>query len=418
MLRRVLSAFTLIELLVVIAIIAILAGMLLPALAAAREKSRRSSCMNNLKQFGLGLESYTSDYLGYFPCHPAWGQFTWNPNSPSYDYYDMGYYTHSKDARGLYKVRSHAMYSIDGYSSNANDLAMFDPYRYTMIAQGGLRIFGNATVYSAPPGSLNSAPAGLGYLMTCGYVPSIALAYCPSSDNMRCQSKQDRGRVGNSMYYVKLLGGPDPVNLTHGDYQATWTVFSGMLGSTAPGGYGFTGLESHYNYRGMPLMSGRYQLGDSPWLGVNTTPKYFPGVKPQIPLSNAACLDKPVFKTVKMIGARSIVSDTWSRAGQLNTSDPYCIGAGNWGHRDGYNVLYGDAHTQWYGDPQQRMIWMVNPWITDTGSTNYGAQNVCGLKPAATLCENLDMRKNMGFFFWHLLDEAAGIDAGAWEYSP
>ncbi|RYX80764.1 DUF1559 domain-containing protein [bacterium] len=56
------NAFTLIELLVVIAIIAILAAILFPVFARARENARRSSCQSNLKQINLGLIQYTQDY--------------------------------------------------------------------------------------------------------------------------------------------------------------------------------------------------------------------------------------------------------------------------------------------------------------------------------------------------------------------
>lgn len=79
------KAFTLIELLVVIAIIAILAAILFPVFARARENARRSACQSNLKQIGLGIMQYTQDYdekLPYFvdapPAAPGGGAASYN----------------------------------------------------------------------------------------------------------------------------------------------------------------------------------------------------------------------------------------------------------------------------------------------------------------------------------------------------
>ncbi|MGE5531778.1 MAG: DUF1559 domain-containing protein [Bacteroidota bacterium] len=84
--------FTLIELLVVIAIIAILAAILFPVFAKAREKARQSSCLNNVKQITLGLMQYTQDYDERFPggASTHWGDYVY-PAYPHGGYVDAIY---------------------------------------------------------------------------------------------------------------------------------------------------------------------------------------------------------------------------------------------------------------------------------------------------------------------------------------
>ncbi len=119
------QAFTLIELMVVIVIIAMLTGLLLPAVQAVREAARRSSCANNLKQIGLAMLSFESAYKGLPPRRygPAW-----TPVAPNKGYSGWGAvilpYLELKNVQRLYNYEDN-FYDAANAEAIAKSIAVY-----------------------------------------------------------------------------------------------------------------------------------------------------------------------------------------------------------------------------------------------------------------------------------------------------
>lgn len=138
------KAFTLIELLIVIAIIALLAAILFPAFARARENARKISCLSNMKQMGLATMQYAQDYDESYPS-VYWNGAAWSPTT-NYFYAAIYPYIKStqvyicpsrKDTEGATFVMSsqayRTTYVTNYFMSNADGYASAKPVTLAML---------------------------------------------------------------------------------------------------------------------------------------------------------------------------------------------------------------------------------------------------------------------------------------------
>ena len=405
------KAFTLIELLVVVAIIAILAAMLLPALSAAREKARRASCMNQLKQTGAALMAYTGDYNGYLPSWPGYEGFPGyagpDPDTATllnayfteyggaFPNYEAGFYTDPRSGQTI---------SAAGNLLRAN----YKDWRgFNRAIANGQKGPGQLT---RNPGDLNAAPWGLGNLLTGGYMNDMQSFYCPSTGGLmpllnsrRPNYSAQRAESPNSFLSdVRKLGGFDGNALTHGDY----TSFGKPLDSSHEAEFGAVTahcvLACDYEYRGVPDQQYISFYLDADGKVVWDTVY---GVKPKLKSRPGSV----PFKSLRVVGGRALVTDAFTRFSTSETNYPTEPGWGIHAHRVGYNVLAGDGHAAWRGDPQERTLWRLRH-----DRPNDGEFRTTGTKACAGGWSSYDPTNDtyigFGAWEWHQFDVFLGVD--------
>ena len=198
--------FTLIELLVVIAIIAILAAILFPVFAKAREKARQTSCLSNVKQIALGGVAYCQDYDERFPAHGCgWG------NRADQTCYASKIYPYVKNVQ-IFTCPSAAYKAAIGADGNAyGHNLQYLGNRATTITIGQVQ---------SPAETIWYADATRGYIRApycCGITTTAALCTttpAPGDDNIdwRHNGGGNFGFVDGHAKWVKESGAIDHTN--------------------------------------------------------------------------------------------------------------------------------------------------------------------------------------------------------------
>lgn len=162
------SGFTLIELLVVIAIIAILAAILFPVFAQAREAARKSTCQSNLKQIGSGLMMYVQDYDETFP--PVRGA-----NTAAFMDWRQSIYPYTKNV-GIFLCPSNSANGRNPYVGDCQTVTLAPGVPQVYVSYGFATINGNF-----PPANGFSYGGGSGALMSTVQAPADTLMVAEST---------------------------------------------------------------------------------------------------------------------------------------------------------------------------------------------------------------------------------------------
>jgi prepilin-type N-terminal cleavage/methylation domain-containing protein/prepilin-type processing-associated H-X9-DG protein len=364
--------FTLVEMLVVIGVIGILAALLLPALAGAREQGRRTQCINNLKQIGIALSVYANSFSEYLPSHAGWGMYSY-----AYSYNEMTV----SPWMGNQGVSRHR---VLGYGA-----AVSDPSQLT-------------------PGQVNFAPVGLGILVARSQIGAESLV-CPSMAGV-ANTWYDGVPYQYISTFPAMLGSSTDPPLVAGDGRS-------FSHENADPNTTVTAVIGSYSYRDTPYysrltpdniamcpLSDTASSGSSPWTysGYYYNSDYPNLCDPatgwlaqwQLSLVRPALEAQfmcPPFKTVRALGNRSIAADGFDYA--PSGGGAFTVGIGATDHKDGYNVLYGDGHAAWYADDSRT----IQRWYNWADPANPGSDHLTISSASSQLA-------------WNQFDQALSID--------